>query len=89
MAHLRIKELAEARGLNLTTVQRETKIPVSTVRRYWYSSRTGRSCDAGTLREVNLKALSTIATLLDVRPGDLLSENHEEGAADVCGRAGV
>ena len=74
MIRLRIKELAEARGLSLSTVQREAKLPVSTARRYWWSSRTGLQRDAGTLNEVNLFTLSAIARLLNVRPGDLLIE---------------
>jgi hypothetical protein len=74
MIRLRVKELAEARGMSLSVMQREAKLPVSTARRYWWSSRTGLQRDAGTLNEVNLLTLSAIATLLRVRPGELLSD---------------
>jgi hypothetical protein len=74
MIRLRVKELAEARGLTLSVVQREAKLPVSTARRYWWSSRTGLQRDAGTLNEINLITLGEIASFLNVRPGDLLSE---------------
>src|SRR5215211_2023283 len=72
MIRLRVRELAEARGLTLSTVQREAKLPVSTARRYWWSSRTGLRRDSGTLREVNLLTLQAIADFLGVPPGDLL-----------------
>ena len=75
MIYLRIRELAQAKGWTLTKVQRETKLPLTTTRRYWYNSRSGLERDSGTLREVNLTTLKTIAALLDVRPGDLLTEN--------------
>lgn len=75
MVRLRIKEVAEAQGLSLAAVQREAKLSMSTARRYWYSSRSGLERDSGTLREVNLFALKTIAGLLGVRPGELLIEN--------------
>lgn len=74
MIRLRVKELAEARGLSLSTVQRQAKLPISTARRYWWSSRTGLQRDAGTLNEVNLITLTEIAALLGVRPGDLLTD---------------
>jgi hypothetical protein len=71
---LRVRELAEARGLTLASFQREAKLPVSTARRYWYNSRTGLPGDAGTLSEVSLFTLGVIAALLEVRPGDLFED---------------
>jgi hypothetical protein len=71
---LRIKDLAEGRGLTLSTIQREAKLPITTARRYWYSSRSGLARDAGTLSEVNLDTLGKIAALLKVCPGDLLAD---------------
>jgi hypothetical protein len=69
---LQIREAAERQGLCLSHLQREAKLPVTTARRYWYSSRTGLARDAGTLSEINLDTLSKIAALLKVCPGDLL-----------------
>lgn len=69
---LRVKEVAERRGLRLAQVQREARLSVTTARRYWYNSRSGLARDAGTLTEVNLATLGAIATLLDVPPGELL-----------------
>ena len=75
MVRLRIKVLAEQQGLRLSHVQREAKLSVSTARRYWYNSASGQARDAGTLREVNLQTLGTIATLLGVSPGELLGQS--------------
>jgi hypothetical protein len=74
MIRLRVKELAESHGLTLSVLQREARLPMSTCRRYWWSSRTGLERDAGTLNEVNLLTLTAIATILGVRPGELLSD---------------
>ena len=75
MVRLRVKELAEHRGMRLAHVQRGADLSLRSVRRYWYSSRSGLERDAGTLQEVNLAALARIAAFLGVPPGDLLSEN--------------
>lgn len=74
MLSLRIREIAEARGLNLALVQREAKLPMSTARRYWWSSRSGLARDAGTLTEINLFTLAAIASFLGVKPGELLHD---------------
>lgn len=69
---LRVREVAERQGLRLAQVQREARLSITTARRYWYNSRSGLARDAGTLTEVNLATLGTIAALLKVQPGDLL-----------------
>lgn len=74
MSYLRVKELAEARGLTIVALQRASDVPLSTLRRYWWSSRSGLARDAGTMREANLIILSQIAVVLNVQPGDLLGE---------------
>lgn len=74
MVQLRVQEEALRRGVCLSGVQREAKLSMSTVRRYWYNSRTGLERDAGTLREVNLDVLGAIAGVLGVEAGALLVE---------------
>jgi hypothetical protein len=74
MVYLRIRETAERQGICLSHLQREAKLPITTARRYWYSSRSGLARDAGTLSEVNLDTLGKIAALLKVCPGDLLAD---------------
>ena len=62
MTRLRLRELAEARGLNMSQVQRQTGLTMGQVRRYWYNDTS----------LVALDALSALARLLNVTPGELL-----------------
>jgi DNA-binding Xre family transcriptional regulator len=67
---LRLKELAEARDLNISQLQRQSGLDMGMVRRYWYNQ--GRNGQP--LTEVNLTALGILARVLDVQPGDLLEQ---------------
>jgi len=75
MVRLKVREVARAHGWTLGHLQREAKLSASTARRYWYNSTTGLERDAGTLREIKLPVLALIATLLNVRPGELLGDD--------------
>lgn len=68
---LRVKELAEARGLNISSLQREAKIPMSTARRVWYSTSDG-SEKGPPLKLVNLEVVDRLSQYFHVEPGDLL-----------------
>ncbi len=68
MARLRLKELAEERGLNMSQLQRRSGLTMGMVRRYWLNE-TG---------EVSLEALDRLAALLDVNPGELLVHEGEQ-----------
>jgi len=70
---LRLREIAEARGFNISQLQRQTGLDMGMIRRYWYNE--GRK---GPLTEVNLIALDKIAQVLGVKPGDLLASGMEE-----------
>jgi len=72
MARLRLKDLAEARGLNLSQLQHRTGLDIGMVRRYWHNEGT-----RGRLTEVNLEALDKIAQVLDIQPGELLTSEPE------------
>ena len=72
MVRLRLKELAEARGLNISQLQRQSGLDMGMVRRYWYNQ--GRSKEP--LTEVNLVALAKLANVLGVRPHELLDEEQ-------------
>jgi DNA-binding Xre family transcriptional regulator len=72
VAYLRIKELAEARGMCLADFRRATKLPISTARRLWYGSATGLERDAGTLKALRFDILLRITHVLEVNPVDLL-----------------
>ncbi|NJM06768.1 helix-turn-helix transcriptional regulator [Candidatus Gracilibacteria bacterium] len=67
---LRIRELAEARGLNISSLQREAKIPMSTARRIWYSTSDG-SEKGPPLKLVNLEVIDQLARFFDIQPGEL------------------
>jgi transcriptional regulator with XRE-family HTH domain len=71
MARLRLRELAEERGLNMNQVQRQSGLTMGAVRRYWYNTQDGRS-DGSPLALVSLDALERLAALLHVLPGDLI-----------------
>ncbi len=71
---LRIRELAEARGLNISSFQREAKVPMSTARRVWYSTSDG-SEHGPPLKLVNLEVIDQLATFFGVAPGELLASD--------------
>ncbi len=76
MPLLRLRVIAESRGMTLADVQRQARLSVSTARRYWYSSASGLERDGGTLREVNLSVLRAIADVLEVTPGELIDQRE-------------
>jgi transcriptional regulator with XRE-family HTH domain len=61
---LRLRELAERQGMNLSQIQRRSGLEMGMVRRYWHNQ-TGR---------VSLNELGILAKLLKVKPGELLTE---------------
>jgi hypothetical protein len=68
---LRVRELAERQGLTLSLFQREAKLPMSTARRFWYSTSDG-SANGAPLKQINLEVLDEVAGFFGVTPGDLL-----------------
>ncbi len=72
---LQVKEMAEARGLNMSQLQRQTGLTMGMVRRYWYNEGKGQSLDG-----VQLSALSKIAAVLGVRTGELIYDEEEQPA---------
>jgi transcriptional regulator with XRE-family HTH domain len=73
MPDLRIRELAEARGFNISQLQRRADITMNTARRYWYNTKDGKA-EGLPLEELNLPVLKAIAAVLGVKVRDLLSE---------------
>ncbi len=65
---IRLRELAEAQGLNISQVQRRSGLTMTLVRRYWRNETTS----------VTLEALEVLSNLLRIAPGDLL----ERGGTD-------
>lgn len=62
MIRIALKDLAEAKGLNLSQVQRQSGLTMGLVRRYWYNE----------TEEVKLSALAKLCALLNCTPGDLI-----------------
>lgn len=67
---VRVRELAEARGLDLATFQREAKLGVSTARRYWYSTEDG-SPKGEPLKRVAMETIDKLSEFFGCAPGDL------------------
>ena len=71
MARLRVRELAEQRGMNMSQLQRASRLTMNMVRRYWYNTADGKE-QGPPLAEVKLIALDSLADVLEVEPGDLI-----------------
>ena len=67
MTRLRIKELAEKQGISQSLLQRKAGVTMPQLRRYWNNES----------ESVVLDALSRIAKVLGVKPGDLIVEDDE------------
>jgi DNA-binding Xre family transcriptional regulator len=69
MIQLRLQEVAEAKGLNISQVQIGSGLSMGTVRRYWYNE----------TRAVYLDALDALCKFLKVKPGDLFDVERTSG----------
>lgn len=61
MTHLKIKELAEAKGLNITTLARKALLSYSSAHALWHDK----------VKQYDGKTLDRIAIVLEVRVPDL------------------
>ena len=68
MARLKLREIAEQQGFNMSQLQRKSGLTLGMIRRYWRNE----------TKEVNLEALDTLATLLGVKPGQLLTDDEKD-----------
>jgi transcriptional regulator with XRE-family HTH domain len=75
MPKLRVRELAQSRGLNLSQLQRRADIAMRTARRYWFNTQSGNVAGEP-LKEVSFDVLQSIASVLGVTAKDLI-ENGE------------
>lgn len=74
MTKLKVKEAATARGYTLSDLQLAARLPMTTARRVWWSSRSGLAQDAGTLKSVHLDTLTAIAEVLDTTLDELIEK---------------
>ena len=66
---LRVRELGEQHGLTLSRFQLEARLPMSTARRFWYSTSDG-SAHGAPLKQINLDVLDVVAQFFGLAPGD-------------------
>ena len=76
MARLRMRELAEARGYNMSSLSRDSRLTINMIRRYWYNTANGLE-NGPPLTEVSLPSLDAIADVLSVSPGDLIERTND------------
>ena len=67
MIRLRVKEVAEKQGYNMSSLSRATDISFNTIKRLWRYPDTG----------VNLQTLSKIADVLNVPLSELTEEVYD------------
>ena len=65
MTYLRVRELAEQQGLNITTLSRKAELAYTTTHALWH----------GEVSQLNLKTLDRVAVALGVRVSDLFGGN--------------
>lgn len=68
---LRVRELAEARGLNISTFQREANLGMSTARRLWHNTSDGNP-KGPPLRRLDYDSLEALCRFFQVTPSELL-----------------
>jgi transcriptional regulator with XRE-family HTH domain len=71
MLRLRVKEIAEAQGLNRSQLQLKSGVTLSLLNRYWNNNTS----------EIRLEALEKIAKALGVKSTDLLVDEPTEEVA--------
>ena len=67
MIRLKVKEIAEAKGLNMAQLARKADIDVRTVRRIYRQPTS----------EISTVVLDKLATALDVKPSDLIDSSTD------------
>jgi DNA-binding Xre family transcriptional regulator len=68
MIRLKVKEIAEARGLNMAQLARKADIDVRTVRRIYRQPTS----------EISTVVLDKLATALNVKPSDLIDSSTDQ-----------
>lgn len=64
-----VKDVAEARGLNMSQLQRRAQLPMSTIQRYWHGQGIKKGEPIDSVRLVHLNAL---CDALQCEPGDIV-----------------
>jgi DNA-binding Xre family transcriptional regulator len=72
MFRLRIKEVAESKGYNMSTLSREANVPFITIKRAWRNPHY----------EIKLATLSKLAQTLGVATSDLIEDVPGDGTGE-------
>lgn len=80
MPKLKVKEVAAEQGKRLSALQVDTRLPMATMRRYWYGTKDGSQAGEP-LNEVGLDKLAAIAAALGVKIADLIEDQKARRAA--------
>lgn len=68
MVRLKVREIAEAKGFNISTLSRAADVPFSTVRRVWRNP----------YYEIKLATLQKLAVTLGVHTSELIEDVPDE-----------
>lgn len=68
--YLRVRELAEQDGLNITTLSRKAELAYSTGHALWH----------GNMQQLNIRTLERVAQALKVQVSDLFGDTEEDVA---------
>jgi DNA-binding Xre family transcriptional regulator len=71
---LNIQEIAGQRGLNMSQLQREARMPMATMQRYWHATGQG----GAPLTSVDLRHLDRLCKALKCTVGDILVYTPDE-----------
>jgi transcriptional regulator with XRE-family HTH domain len=82
VARLRLKEVSEAHGLNMSQLQRQSGLTMGVVRRYWYNTANGLA-EGEPLEMISLQHINRLAEVLDVQPGELVAPETEESTPGI------
>lgn len=75
VAKLRVREIAEQKGLDMSELQRLSGLAMGVIRRYWHSTANGLA-DGDPLEEVSHDYILKMAEVLHVPPGELLGNRR-------------
>lgn len=79
MLRLKVREFAEAQGLNMSQLQRRSQLTMGVIRRYWYNTVDGKE-QGPPLEMVSLRSLQAMASVLGVTADSLIvAEETQEG----------
>jgi DNA-binding Xre family transcriptional regulator len=68
-----VQDIAKERGFNMASLQREARIPMATIQRYWH----GKGQKGDPLKSVDLENLDRLCAALNCEVGDIIKRVQE------------